>query len=209
MNAEIELLDYRRRVAEMYARLRNGAAGMETKWEQFKHARDQLFKEHAQSALSEQQRGDFRPLEYFPYDAKWRFAVKVNEAVERDVIEVPLQDDGLFRMQRFGRVEFEAGPQLVSLYVYWVLGYGGGLFLPFRDGTGKTGETYGGGRYLLDSIKGADLGIEDGKLVLDFNFAYNPSCAYHPRWHCPLPPQENWLDVKIEAGEKVYSGFES
>jgi uncharacterized protein (DUF1684 family) len=89
-----------------------------------------------------------------------------------------------------------------ELTIYWLGGYGGGLFLPFGDATNGT-TTYGGGRYLLDSIKGADLGqVEDGRMILDFNFAYNPSCAYSPRWSCPLAPARNKLPGGVMAGEK-------
>ena len=63
-------------------------------------------------------------------------------------------------------------------------------------------STYGAGRYLLDTVKGADLGIDGPRLVLDFNFAYNPSCAYDPRFVCPLAPPPNRLAVPIEAGER-------
>ncbi|MEJ2598295.1 MAG: DUF1684 domain-containing protein [Anaerolineales bacterium] len=93
--------------------------------------------------------------------------------------------------------------QALALSLFWVLGYGGGIFLPFQDATAPE-ETYGGGRYLWDTIKGADLGIELDRLVLDFNYAYNPSCAYNPRWHCPLAPRENWLAVPLRAGELRY-----
>ncbi|MFQ5576785.1 MAG: DUF1684 domain-containing protein, partial [Anaerolineae bacterium] len=87
------------------------------------------------------------------------------------------------------------------------MGYGGGVFLPFKDLTaGQT--TYGGGRYLLDSIKSADLGCEGSRLIVDFNFAYNPSCAYNARWHCPLPPAENRLPVAIPAGEQHFDDYE-
>jgi len=89
-----------------------------------------------------------------------------------------------------------------ELVVYWIAGYGGGVFLPFADATsGK--ETYGGGRYLLDGIKGADLGMKGDKIVLDFNFAYNPSCAYSPRWSCPLAPPHNRLRSPVRGGEKM------
>ncbi len=63
-------------------------------------------------------------------------------------------------------------------------------------------ESYGGGRYLLDTVKGADLGGTDGRLVVDFNYAYNPSCAYDPQWSCPLAPPANRLTVPILAGER-------
>ena len=105
------------------------------------------------------------------------------------------------RFRRFGAVRFELGGEPQELALYWLEGYGGGVFLPFADATGRT-QTYGGGRYLLDTVKGADLGDEDGRLVLDFNFAYNPSCAYDPRWVCPLSPPENRLAVEVRAGER-------
>jgi uncharacterized protein (DUF1684 family) len=91
-----------------------------------------------------------------------------------------------------------------SLDVYWLEAYGGGIFLPFRDSTGGR-QTYGAGRYLLDTVKGADLGSEDGRLVLDFNFAFNPSCAYDDAWACPLAPPANRLEEPIEAGERHLS----
>ena len=92
-----------------------------------------------------------------------------------------------------------------SLTIYWMAGYAGGLFLPFRDTTNGT-TTYGAGRYLLDAAKSADLGgsADRGTLILDFNFAYHPSCAFDPRWSCPLAPPENRLDVAVEAGERLW-----
>jgi hypothetical protein len=89
--------------------------------------------------------------------------------------------------------------------IYEIKGYGGGLFLPFRDQSYKQADVYAGTRYLMDTIKGADLGMEAGKLVLDFNYAYNPSCAYNPAWDCPLAPEENWLDLAVMAGEKEFT----
>ena len=76
------------------------------------------------------------------------------------------------------------------------------MFVPLKDLTAGV-TSYGGGRYLLDTVKGADLGTEDGRLVLDFNLAYNPSCAYDPRWVCPLAPPANRLPVPIRAGERM------
>ncbi|MDH5246403.1 MAG: DUF1684 domain-containing protein, partial [Betaproteobacteria bacterium] len=78
-------------------------------------------------------------------------------------------------------------------------------WLPFSDATGGS-ETYGGGRYLYDTIKGADLGIDGSAIVLDFNFAYNPSCAYDARWSCPLSPSENRLPYAVPAGERMPFG---
>ena len=97
---------------------------------------------------------------------------------------------------------FAAGPRRLGLY--WMAGYAGGLFLPFRDGTNGS-ETYGAGRYLLDAAKSADLGAGTApdSLVLDFNFAFQPSCAFDPIRSCPLAPPETRLDIRIEAGERL------
>jgi uncharacterized protein (DUF1684 family) len=86
--------------------------------------------------------------------------------------------------------------------VWWLEQYGGGLFVPLRDGT--AGEaTYGGGRYLLDTAKGADLGCVGPNLIVDLNFLYHPSCRYDDLWQCPLPPAENRIAPGICAGEKL------
>jgi uncharacterized protein len=110
--------------------------------------------------------------------------------------------DGRYSFTRFGTARFDLAGVPLRLALYWLEGYGGGLFLPFRDATSGT-TTYGACRYLLDTVKGADLGTRDGDLVLDFNFAYNPSCSYDPSWVCPLSPPENRLSVEVEAGERL------
>ena len=88
--------------------------------------------------------------------------------------------------------------------LFWIMGYGGGVFLSFGDTTNRD-TTYGAGRYLYDTIKGADLGTTQDEMMLDFNYAYNPSCSYNPRWVCPLAPRENRLTFPIPVGEKVYT----
>ncbi len=202
-----ELVDYRRSVAALYSRARDGSTGpdAQARWERFRGGRDALFAGHPQSPLSEDQKSSFTGLEYYGYDPALRYALPVEHDVEPGDIEMELQKDGLVRLQRFGRVRLLLGGEEYSLSLFWVSGYGGGIFLPFRDATSGA-ETYGGGRYLLDTIKHADLGSEDGRLVLDFNYAYNPSCAYNPRWHCPLSPPENNVPVEIRAGERSYAG---
>ncbi len=201
-----ELTDYRRRVAVSYARVRDESQPPETRWRQFRAERDELFRSHPQSALSAEQKAVFGGLPCFDYDPAWRLLLELDTTVEPASWENELPEDGLVRFDRIGCVHFECEGQAVSLSVFWLSGYCGGLFLPFRDQTNRD-QTYGGGRYLLDTIKHADLGqAPDGRLVLDFNFAYNPSCAYSPRWHCPLAPPENWLPVSIRAGEMRYYG---
>jgi uncharacterized protein (DUF1684 family) len=200
---ELDLADYRREVSDLYAKVRDVSLPPEHRWEAFRRGRDQLFGTHPQSALSAAQKETFSGLDYFPYDPAYRFLVEVDSEVQNEILEADIPDEGLFRHRRIGRVHLTALGQGVTLSLFWVLGYGGGLFLPFRDATNQE-STYGGGRYLLDTIKHADLGVEAGKLVLDFNFAYNPSCAYNARWTCPLAPVENWLEVPIPVGEKRF-----
>lgn len=199
------LADYRRRVAEMYSRIRRSELGQVERWQQFRRERDWLFKNHPQSALSAVQKECFTGLDYYPYNPAWRFLLPVDTQVEPEIIEVELSADGKTRMQRFGKIHFQVAGQPVSLSLFWIMGYGGGIFLPFRDLTFQE-TTYGGGRYLLDTIKHADLGHEGADLIVDFNYAYNPSCAYDAHWHCPLAPPENQLPIAIPAGEQKYPG---
>lgn len=200
--SNLQLVDYRRSVSDMYADVRNSDLPRHQTWMQWRKTRDRLFGSHPQSALSAAQLSGFNGLSYYEYDPQWRFEVPVDAGVEHEIIPIETDVDGTIRAQRIGQLHFRVAGRPVTLSIFWLLGYGGGLFLPFRDMTNRN-ETYGGGRYLLDTIKHADLGqMSDGRLILDFNYAYNPSCAYNHRWSCPLAPPENWLDVAIPAGEK-------
>lgn len=199
------LVTYRRVVAELYAQVRHAGSDSRESWLRFRRTRDELFATHPQSALTDEQKATFPGLSYFEYDPAYRFLVEVDTDVDRDVFTVELEDDDVFQYERFGRIHFAIDGQPATLSLFWILGYGGGLFLPFRDATNDT-QTYGGGRYVLDTIKHADLGHDDEMLVVDFNYAYNPSCAYNHQWHCPLAPAENWLSVPIRAGEKAFDG---
>jgi uncharacterized protein (DUF1684 family) len=116
-------------------------------------------------------------------------------------------EDGVVRYRRVASLRFELGGEACTLTVLALVGYGSGLFVPFRDATSGT-ETYGGGRYLVDTVKGTDAGcveVATGSpdVVIDFNYAYHPSCAYSPRWACPLAPPENRLAVPVRAGERL------
>lgn len=199
-------------------------------WEHWRETREALFRTHAQSPVPAADRGGFR-ARHWPYDPWLRFEVAVDledaagparapgDEPSRvagvgglvDVgglagltLALPISTGGEEAFTRIGSVEvpFPGGPRRLGLY--WMAGYAGGLFLPFRDATNGR-ETYGGGRYLLDSAKSADLGpgAAPGSLLLDFNFAFHPSCAFDPRWSCPLAPPENRLDIRVEAGERT------
>jgi uncharacterized protein (DUF1684 family) len=191
------LLDWRRQVAALYAAVRAEAgADPEGALARFRAGRDRLFAEHPDSPLPADRRPAFPGIPYWPYDPELRFEVEVSPAPAERLTAHSNSGDP-YPLDRIGRVTLPMG----TLDVYWVAVYGGGVFLPFRDGT-SGGESYGGGRYLLDTVKGADLGGSDGRLVVDFNYAYNPSCAYDPQWSCPLAPPANRLTVPIRTGER-------
>jgi hypothetical protein len=161
-----------------------------------------LIVEHPQSPIRDPgARATFPGPAYFDYDPEARVLAEVESTEpERRVIEGSA--DGRFEMTRFGVARFGLYGREHTLGLYWIEVYGGGVFLSFRDGTSGR-ETYGAGRYLLDTVKGADLGNEGDRLVLDFNFAYQPSCSYDPMWVCPLAPPENRLSVAVRAGERL------
>jgi uncharacterized protein len=193
----LALLDWKRRVFGLYAEVR--ALEPEAGWNLWRETRDELFRSHPQSPLPPESRGSFAGLDYWPYDREARVLAELEDL---DAPPEPIESSGtepiLFRP--FARASFELRGEPLTLEVAWLAAYGGGAFLSFRDATsGK--ESYGGGRYILDTVKGADLGEEEGRLVLDFNFAYNPSCSYDPGWVCPLAPPANRLAVAVEAGE--------
>jgi len=198
----LDLLDYRRRVGDLYRRIREATTPAEA-WKDFRQARDDLFRAHPQSPLDADQQREFTGLRYFDYDPAYRVLATVDADVDPTRVRYDLGDDGVFVCRRFGQVRTVLPAGAVVLGLYWIEGYGGGIFLPFGDATNR-GTTYGGGRYLLDTIKGADLGTSSAQIVLDFNFAYNPSCAYNPRWVCPLAPPENRLLIPIRAGEMAF-----
>jgi uncharacterized protein (DUF1684 family) len=196
VTAQLELADWRRQVAELYARIR-ATPEPEAAHELWRATRDDLFRTHPQSPLPPDDPLRDSGLPYWPYDPSLRFTVRI-EAAEPVAFDVPTSSDGTIRLRRIGRVELLGA----GLDVWWLEQYGGGIFVPLRDGTAGT-ETYGAGRYLLDTAKGADLGGTDGELVLDLNFAYHPSCRYNPRWECPLAPEGNRISFSVSAGERL------
>ncbi len=197
----LTLLDWRRQVHSLYAAVRTDddpAAG----WARWQAGRNALFAGHPDSPLGTDVRARFGGLPVAPYDPTFRFRARLDIDVAPQHLELPTADDGVVGMDLMGRVTLG---ELGRIDVWWLGGYGGGLFLPLRDGSaGRT--TYGGGRYLLDTIKGADLGGRDGHLVVDLNFAYHPSCTYDPRWSCPLPQAGNRIDAVVTAGEQLPTG---
>ena len=229
----LELADWRRQVAAAWDAWRRGcltdpAAATAT----YRAGKDMLFREHPQSPLLAERRASFGGLPYWPYDPAWRLTVRLEPFDTPPVgphddapatvppaaasasplgglapfggLAVPNSGSANPTFRRIGRVAPWGPLAGQRLAVFWLEGYGGGIFVPFRDATSGR-ETYGAGRYLLDSIKGADHGGDaaTGELVLDFNMAYHPSCAYDPRWSCPLAPPENRLTVAVPVGERL------
>ena len=197
----IDLVDWRRRVGDLY-RIRGDDA-----LERFRQGRDELFKTHPQSPIEPEERASFQGLHYFPHDHAYRVRARLEAGDGAELLIDTGGEDGAVRYRRAGQLVFQLGGEPCRLTVLSLVQYAGGLFVPFRDAT-SAHETYGGGRYLFDTIKNhLPMPVpETGKSMveIDFNYAYNPSCAYNHRWACPLAPQENWLPVPIRAGEKNY-----
>jgi uncharacterized protein len=215
----LDLYDWRAHVAALYRdradAVRRGEVAA-TVCDRFRHARDDLFARHPQTPLGAADQATFSGLRYFPYDPAFCVTATL-ELVEDPVpADLPASGEHAMRFHQAGRVNTSIKGEPISLMVYWIDVYGGGLFLPFRDATSTT-TTYGGGRYLFDTVKGSDFvrldssagtadrpGYAGGQILLDFNYAYNPSCAYDARWLCPLSPPGNRLALPVTAGELAF-----
>ncbi|MCU1576964.1 MAG: hypothetical protein JWP70_1668 [Leifsonia sp.] len=201
----LDIADWRRRVFGLYAGVRqlaaNDPAAAHALW---MAARDDLFAAHPASPLLAEDRAEFTGLPVAPYDPDWRFELDLIPSVSEVRMDVPTGTDGVVPFELLGTVRV---PFAGTLDVWRLASYAGGIFIPVKDAlAGRPGGTYGGGRYLIDTVKGADLGSTAsdgiGSLVLDFNFAYNPSCAYDPEWACPLAQAGNILPVEVPVGER-------
>lgn len=218
----LDLADWRRQISDLYAAVRTEASSdPERAWRLWRETREELFRSHAQSPVPVGERATFA-ARHWPYDPRYRVDATVEASPPQSesdggraiasaeplfgglTLALPMSTGGQEEFTRIGSIEIPLPAGTRRLGLYWMAGYAGGLFLPFRDATNGR-ETYGAGRYLLDAAKSADLGPgrAPGSLVLDFNFAFQPSCAFDPRWSCPLAPPENRLDVRIEAGERL------
>jgi uncharacterized protein (DUF1684 family) len=157
--------------------------------------KDHYFKHSPYGPIED--RVNFTGLNYYPPDPAYRYVLPLQRADEPELLTFQTSTGDEQTYHRLGTVEFEVEGQSAQLAIYQSTDHDG-LFLPFRDATsGK--ETYGAGRYLEPH----ELG--DGKLLIDFNLAYNPFCAYSEAYSCPLPPFENHLTtVAIRAGERMY-----
>ena len=159
-------------------------------------AKDDFFRHSHDSPLDHEQRHSFTGLRYYAEDPRLRFVLPLDASDAGGVEEIEMSNGSSDPMTKAGHFTFSVEGTSVRLTAFRSEGESS-LFVPFRDATGRT-ETYPAGRYIEAEPQGS------GTWLLDLNLAYNPYCAYSDRWRCPLPPQENWLDVEIRAGEKRF-----
>ena len=199
-SAELALVDWRRRVAALYAAVRAERSPRDghALW---RAGRDTLMREHPESPLLADDELRRNGIPYWPYDPDLRFEVGLAAAAEPAALTLQTGGSETTSLRRLGTLTLPA-PLDATLDVWWMEQYAGGVFLPVRDGTAGT-TSYGGGRYLLDTAKGADLGGDGATLVVDLNFLYHPSCRYNPAWQCPLAPAGNTIAHPITAGEHL------
>jgi uncharacterized protein len=196
----LELASWRRDTAVLYSRVRDHSdpVAAHALW---RTGRDRLLRSHPQSPLPAHDPMRVRGVPYWPYDPALRWTVPVEPVSRPQRLAIDAGPDGVTRLEQAGWVTLP-GPVGRRLAVWWLDQYGGGLFLPVRDATAAH-TSYGGGRYLLDTAKGADLGSAGQALVIDLNFLYHPSCRYDDHWVCPLAPRDNTIDVPVRAGERL------
>jgi uncharacterized protein (DUF1684 family) len=198
----LDLVDWRRRVGDLYRTRAPDAIA------RFRRERDELFRSHPESPIETDERSTFTVLRYFAHDPAYRVDARFEPGEGSELVIDTGGEDGAVRYRRAGHLVFRLHGEGCRLTVLSLVQYAGGLFVPFRDATSGR-DTYGGGRYLFDTAKDTDglvLEITPGssEVVIDFNYAYNASCAYSPRWACPLAPPENYLAVPVRAGELTY-----
>ena len=163
--------------------------------EKLREEKNKVFASDPQSPLTPEQKMNFDGLRYFPENHFLRFEQAVDFFANQETIKMQTSSGSLQSFLKVGLFKFsvESQPAVLTLY----RGEEGEYFLPFKDAlAGK--ETYAAGRYVEPISLGENL------FMIDFNFAYNPYCAYNDRWTCPLPPAENRLAIPIRAGEKIY-----
>lgn len=167
----------------------------------FRERRDEFMRTHENSPLTESQKANFVPLAYFPYNAALAFDIEPNTEIDHSAMELGTTSGTTVEYIPHSQVSFEVDGESVTLTVFREPGRGR-LLIPFKDSTSGD-ESYGAGRTVDPQER------PDGKLSVDFNYAYGPYCQYNDNWTCTLPPFNNWLQVPIRAGEKKYPNKES
>ncbi|MCZ2404670.1 DUF1684 domain-containing protein [Paenarthrobacter sp. Z7-10] len=200
-HSAVAVTDWRIQTFALYAEVRELAllnpSAAHRLWRQRRNA---MFREHPASALDDAKKSSFTALPVREYDPDFRWTCELTDIGAGARMTFQTGTDGEVPFLRLGSFDV---PDVGLLAVWKLESYGGGIFLPFRDSTaGRPDGAYGAGRYLLDTIKGAHLGQVGRSFVLDFNFAYNPSCAYNEAWACPLPGKDNRVEAAIPVGEQ-------
>jgi uncharacterized protein len=195
----LDLLDWKRGIFALYEQVR-AQTDAEAAWNLWREVREEMYRAHPQSPVPAEHRARLGNA-FFDYDPAYRVLAEVIDA-EPHPSPIPASTGGTFEFSRVGVARFDLLGETYELELSWNEGYGGGILLAVGDTTSGT-ETYAGGRYVLDTVKGADLGDRAGRIVVDFNFAYNPSCAFDSRWSCPLAPAANRLPVPLRVGERL------
>lgn len=168
----------------------------------FREQIDDFMQFHPQSPLDDDQRDGFIGLDYYDENPALAFIVAVDRLPDDEpLIEMETSTGDSRQFRRWGMIAFDVDGEPARLTLYSDAA-DEELFLPFRDATSGN-ETYGAGRY-LDNHRPGLRRVGENEVEVDFNYAYNPYCAYSPYFSCPLPPRENWLNVPIRAGEKDF-----
>ncbi len=168
----------------------------------FRNAIDDFMEHHPQSPLTGEQRDEFKTLNYYEENKNLIMEVEVERfSDDEPLIEMTTNTGDIQFYRRWGQFSFDVADEEAALVIYSDE-HGHEFFIPFRDSTNGH-ETYGAGRYLDNQRPGVQR-IGENQFEIDFNYAYNPYCAYNSAYSCPLPPRENWLNVPIEAGEKDF-----
>lgn len=161
----------------------------------FRQAKDEFMRTDPESPLTHEQKHAFAGLSYFPFKHALVLELPLDTRVSNETVTMDTSAGEQQEYHRAGKIHFEVDGEPAELTIYQ--GEDESLFLPLRDATsGK--ESYGAGRYLEPDLE------ENGSVLVDFNYLYNPYCAYNEAFSCPLPPLENWLQVPIRAGEKKF-----
>lgn len=174
-------------------------ATWESDLREHRRSKDRYLAEHPHSPLPPDQREEFSGLDYFPPDPAYRVEATFEPDERREEITVMTSTDGEKVYYQWGELYFTLSGDELCLQAYRSTPDEERYWVPFRDETNGT-ETYGAGRYL---DLGAEERLDEDTWVLDFNRAYSPFCAYSEAYECPLVPIENWLDVRVEAGERA------
>ena len=168
-----------------------------TELEAFRQAKDNFFRTGPGSPLTLEQMKNFRGLSYFSENPRLRFELPLEKYLNPERIQMQTSTGVVQDYLKVGQVKFQVNGEAAALQVYESVDHPGSYFILFVDATAP-GESYGAGQYMEPEETHA------GELMIDFNLAYNPYCAFNDRWSCPIPPPENRLRVRIEAGEEKF-----